>query len=418
MQYLGTRQLQHDIGTQSDILCGNRDLLSEVLNRPDVSIFDDVNTGWVQGNGTFEWDTTDYLSGDRSGKITTSSGSLHGAGYKIISANISNSNIGFWARRSSNITTVFIIFLCPNWDHYISYSVPPANLLSSSWTFISFPVDAATKYGNPNLTNTFSLTVYATGSTNNATLNFDRFVIAPNVFPSGAIILCFDGGFDSDFLHAKRKMDQYNYSGVSFIIPSLIGTSGRLSLDQLRKMQNTGWDICSHSWSHQNLTSLPLAQVHEEIIRAKNYLLGNGFIRGSRFFAYPNNDCNSSVHDIVSKYHIVTRFTNTFSTTHLNAYPLIAPYTFGALNSANTSPTDMLTWIRNVKAGRGLGVMLFHRLVTSSPGTNEYLISDFNTFIDNIAAAGVPVITLSDLVDRYLPAPVSTFEPTAWLNLA
>lgn len=398
-----------------------RNITQETVRNPIVSILDSVDENWTQEVATFAWDASDYVSGYRSGKLTTTNGSgpYNAVATKTFSPAklLTGSHVSLDIKRSSTITGITLFFLCPDWSNYASLGFSLGYIPHSAWTTLTCPIDAMTKVGSPNYANVTTIRLEALSSVNTATLNFDNVKGCPNLLNKGAIIITFDDGNDSDFIHAKKKMDEYGFKGVSFINPPLIGGSGKLTLDQLTKMHSTGWDISAHTWTHPSLTSLTSEQVQEEIIKTKRYLIDNGFASGARFFAYPYSDVNSSVHTIVSKYHLITRLVTPFSTNKMSSFPMFSPYTIEGVDSANTTPANMLTWIQNVKANKGLGVMLFHKLVAAAPTQYEHLIADFNTFIDNIAAQGVPVITLSDLVDRYLR--LEPYDPTPynWLNL-
>lgn len=77
--------------------------------------------------------------------------------------------------------------------------------------------------------------------------------------------------------------------GTFYIIPSLVGTSNYLTLDQLKNMQKAGHLIANHGWSHKYFVSDSLtdAAYAMEITKATEWLCANGFSEGSRIYALP-----------------------------------------------------------------------------------------------------------------------------------
>lgn len=48
----------------------------------------------------------------------------------------------------------------------------------------------------------------------------------------------------------REIVEYYGFKGTAYIIPSLIGTNGYLTRQELLELYGTGWTIGSHSWSH------------------------------------------------------------------------------------------------------------------------------------------------------------------------
>ena len=420
MKYLGLDTDYQDIAGISLSNIESRNIQKELLSHPNMAILDTVETGWTQETAGFAYDTTDFLFGTKSGKLTTTSGSFNAVVTKTVALNLSGKTISLWFKKSSTITGITIFMLAPNWSDYASFSIGTANYPNNTWFNFVLPVDSMTKTGSPNFSNVATLRIEALGSVNTATLNFDQMHMANSALSNGAIIITFDDGNDSDYVFAKGKMDAFGLKGVSFVTGNLIGTTNFMSLAQMKLMQSVGWDISSHSWSHPYYTSLTGAQMIQETVSMKHYLKKNGFASGARFFAYPYSDYNELAVDLVSRFHLTSRATVGFSTTGgMCNVPMLPSNQLPCVSVINTtSVANLTTWIQNVKATNSLGCILFHRLVTSAPSEWQYLDTNFNSFIDALAASGVPVITLSDLVDKYILQPVQDLTPYNWLNLA
>lgn len=419
MQYLGTDANYQDIANIAQHILERRNIQKEIFAHPNIALLDAVEATWTQETETFAWDTTNYRLGSKSGKLTTTSGSYNAVASRSLSFNGSGKMFSIWLKKSSTITGISIFVLAPDWSNYANFGVGVANYPNDTWFNLIFPMDTMTITGNPNLGSIATLRIEAIGSVNTATLHFDDIRLAHSALPKGAIMIAFDDGNDSDFIYAKAKMDEYGYRGVSYIIGNQVGQSNYLTIAQMKQMQDIGWDIASHSWSHPDYTTLTEAQMLQETISMKHYLSKNGFASGARFFAYPYGAVNTLTLDTVAKYHLISRGVGSFGVTlGVSNVPLFSPSYLQCAVVINTTTTSVLnTWINNVKSTKSLGCILFHRLVAASPTEWQYLVSNFNTFIDAIAASGVPVVTMSDLADKLLPAHVVTQDPIAWLNL-
>ncbi len=70
------------------------------------------------------------------------------------------------------------------------------------------------------------------------------------------VVMTFDDGLESTYKIAYPIMKQYGIKGTVYVIPSLVGTSGYMTLNQLTELHDAGWTIASHTWDHQDLTTL------------------------------------------------------------------------------------------------------------------------------------------------------------------
>lgn len=419
MKYLGLDSDYLDIANIAQHIVERRNIAAEILAHPNTVLLDAVETGWTQEQGTYAWDTTDFRLGSRSGRLTTTSAIFNAVCFRNMIFNGSGRTLSIWLKKSSTITDISIFVLAPDWSNYAIFGVGVANYPNNTWFNLIFPFESMSKTGSPNFGNIATLRIEALGNINTATLHFDDIRLGSSNLDKGAILIMFDDGNDSDFVHAKSKMDGYGFRATTYICGNQVGQSGKLTLSQMKAMQEVGWDIASHSWSHPYYTSLSEAQMMQETISMKHYLAKNGFASGARFFAYPYGAANETAFSVVSRYHLVARGAGEFGVNRgMSNVPLFSPTLLQCASVINTTTTGNLsTWIANVKAGKALGCILFHRLVTSAPTEWEYLNTNFNTFIDDVAASGVPVITMSDLVGRYLPAEVKTQNPMMWVDI-
>ncbi|MGB9681236.1 MAG: polysaccharide deacetylase family protein [Minisyncoccia bacterium] len=133
------------------------------------------------------------------------------------------------------------------------------------------------------------------------------FLLAPGQekMPEAIVTICFDDGYRSTYEIAYPILKQYGYPATLFVIPKAVGEEGYMTLNQLRILSNNGWEIGSHTYSHQKLTTLPASEVERELKRSKEWLEERGLKVYS--FAYPYGAYNESVIEKVKKYYSVAR---------------------------------------------------------------------------------------------------------------
>lgn len=92
------------------------------------------------------------------------------------------------------------------------------------------------------------------------------------LLPPKPIILTFDDGTISTFTNALPIMQKYNFTGTSYVVYNYIGTNNNfMDLDQIRALAAAGWEIGSHSLSHQELTKNPDRE-RDEIVESRKKL--------------------------------------------------------------------------------------------------------------------------------------------------
>ncbi len=100
-------------------------------------------------------------------------------------------------------------------------------------------------------------------------------------------------------------MKQYGFTGVLYTVVGYINKPSGLDADpnyltieQIKEMAAAGWEIGSHTETHQDLTVMTDDQLHYEIVQSRKDLqqeLGVPILT----FAYPFGDANSAATDYV-----------------------------------------------------------------------------------------------------------------------
>ena len=87
------------------------------------------------------------------------------------------------------------------------------------------------------------------------------------------VVFTFDDGGESFLTKAAPILEKYGFKGVFFISTKYIGTSGFLTVDQVKELAGRGHVIGSHSHTHPEIfTKLSEGEIHEEWRRSYEIL--------------------------------------------------------------------------------------------------------------------------------------------------
>jgi len=118
---------------------------------------------------------------------------------------------------------------------------------------------------------------------------------------SPLVTFVFDDGYDTDYLVARDIFAQQGAVACAAITTDWINKPEYLATEQVRGLSDAGWEILAHTATHPNLTSLPSAQIDDELSRSKAMLVGLGL--NVKNLVYPYNKSNEMVREIARKYY-------------------------------------------------------------------------------------------------------------------
>jgi peptidoglycan/xylan/chitin deacetylase (PgdA/CDA1 family) len=72
--------------------------------------------------------------------------------------------------------------------------------------------------------------------------------------PEKPVVISFDDGDIDVYQNALPIMKRLGFIGTFYIVANRLGASDFVTVDQLKEMAASGWEIGSHSFSHQDLT--------------------------------------------------------------------------------------------------------------------------------------------------------------------
>ena len=273
-----------------------------------------------------------------------------------------------------------------------------AFLQNNKWNVITLSLAQTMATGNPDSSRVDSVQVRVTdrgtGEPANVWLNGIALVQRND---RGIVSIAFDDGYESDYTHARPVLDKYHFPATSYVVGSLVGGTGRLSIAQLKNLQDlNGWDIASHSYTHSNLTERARPEIETDLELSKQFLERNGLYKGSEHFAYPYGEFDDDeLRSLVQKYFKTARTAAGPGET----LPPSDPYRLRAMVVVNTtSPSEVSQRVQDAIAGGDWLILVFHKVVDSDADEDsEYLQSNFEQIVDDIASRGVEVLTVSEV---------------------
>lgn len=140
-------------------------------------------------------------------------------------------------------------------------------------------------------------------------LSFLFFIISANYANNkGVLTLTFDDGLKSQYDFAFKEMQKYDYQGTLFLLANWTGLfEGRelMSFEEAKEMQDSDWEIGSHTLSHLNLIVLSDKEMKEELEKSKEILEDKGF--EIETIAFPFGSYNEKVIEETKKYYSASR---------------------------------------------------------------------------------------------------------------
>lgn len=348
------------------------------------------NASSAQGTGSVEDDTTNFRQGTQGVKVSDSSFARADVSLSS-SADLSDDHLQFWAYLPdvSVINRLQIFAKTNGFTDYFEAQIE-SNTLLDGWNLIAlsrahfFQSDKIT--GSPDWANINSLS-FGVSFSSQGSVTFDDVQAVPS--SSGKVTLRLDDGSIDSWDYAKPKLDEYNFKATIATPTGSVGDSGKLDLSQLKTFYEQGYDIISHQVNEQDLTSLSLDEVEDELYRSQKWLLDNGFNRSARFFVPHNHQMNEEVASIASKYFLNPLYNNSSGTHKINAVNFTGLRShIDATLIDDYSLSELQTRVDNTEEGDGHLLLYWH---PSSSNTK------WEDILDYIASANVDVETFSDL---------------------
>jgi peptidoglycan/xylan/chitin deacetylase (PgdA/CDA1 family) len=391
-----------------------------------------VGHGWTGSAGFVANDTADFAMGTQSAHLTTSSTGTFKIESGTLSLDLTTKQIrcmvkipditnvnamNVWAGNDAAYTNAYKWFVqgtIGGSNQIISGGTTP----TAGWVRLVLNVTDAQIIGSPTRTGITKIKfeISRTAAAGEVTLQVQEmsFVPEPSTpYPNGAVLICFDDILGEQWTNAMPVLQPLGFRANFFVIIDQVGGSNRLTLNQLRALQDQGNEIHAHAYTDADhslsYTGLTASALDADLRASKAWLNANGF-RGQGT-AYPLGQYGVttdgvSTDSIVQKYFSFARADSSGTNKPGGTYPLGAPFRLPALSSVTTfaggfTPTNLVGTgvggLQTCAANHGVKILTFHKVVTGVPASlSEIAVADFQTIMNQIVSSGMRVLTFSE----------------------
>lgn len=388
--------------------------------------------GWsASGSGTASSevnDTTDFVTGDRSARATTTgTGAVSNierlTGLSInATARMFRIRIKIDSGSFANLQRINVFAgdtsLTNNYKWFLQTNTATTNYIQEGeWVTITLPwSDIVATTGTPNRGVITAFRVQVTDNSSGAVTwrvdSVETVADATSKFPNGVVSIVADDCRDSIWTLLKPLMDARGMSGTMFTIADAVGTSGRLTMAQLKAMQDhSGWEIGGHAATagvHNAADGLLSSDGNDqdrEFEAMKNWLVVNGF--NGEGFAYPQGKYNAAAIEKMRKYFSYGR---TILYENKESWPPADPYRLRGITGISSLATagDHANPTKLTSAGGPLElattekawvILIFHVITTGAAAvTTECALADATTVLDKVASQGMACAPIGEVL--------------------
>lgn len=235
------------------------------------------------------------------------------------------------------------------------------------------------------------------------TAQFQGLALAPDSsskFASGVVTFSADDGYAAQYTLMRPVLDSAGAQATLHIIADTVGTSGVLTLAQLKTMQSlSGFEVGGHAYylaNHNNggYPAQSLTVVEDDLRKLRDFLSSNGFM--GLDFAWPGGLFDPD------REALVLRYFNSARVTQGQPREFYPPNARGRLRVVNLLPTKTLAQAK-ADVDRAFTYkqwlnFTIHDMTTGTPTGNQWLQSDFSSLVAYIQAKPMPIMTTGDVL--------------------
>ncbi|OGM06043.1 hypothetical protein A2125_01480 [Candidatus Woesebacteria bacterium GWB1_43_5] len=364
-------------------------------------------TGAGTGGGAIAVDTSIYSVGSGSLKITAPAAGNYYA-TKTISADLSRAGIisyDVYVENTTNLPSITVyISSTTGFTSYFSKGIT-STPLKQGWNRIRLYKNFWGNTGVDDWANTMlrirvRVDAHASAA---GVVYFDQ--MRYGTYHRPKIVWTCDDGRVTQYSELFAYMSPRRMRATCYVYAQGIASGANyMTLANLTELYGAGWDICSHTYNHTNLTTLSTqAEMQAEISNNRKYLETNGFTRNSmqNHFCYPNGGFNPTVLLALQAENVLSART-VKSLTGLNtATPVDDPLLLITRNlGASTTLAVAKASVDNAISAGATLVIESHNFVTPAVEETEFPVADMQSLVDYIyqyKMAGIlDVVTISE----------------------
>jgi hypothetical protein len=289
-----------DLGDDFDL--GQGVVQRNVTQQKKTILLNGSRTGWSQPYGYgFDYDSVHTRTSAANIRMLL--------GDRFANTAVRNNTVRPFKLKTTDKLSVFVyVENAKNLDNFEIYFAPTtgytqfisflfsSNRICEGWNEIPLIMERANVEGGYDLSSEVKSiqmrAVPKTGTVEHVSITLDSIVV--NKQPAKAkVVFTFDDGWVSQYQTAFPILLKYGFTGTIGCIPTWVGTKADpsyevvMTIEQLRELQDYGWEIANHTYTHQRLDNLTITQAIQDVEQCKNWLITNGFAKSSSMLIYP-----------------------------------------------------------------------------------------------------------------------------------
>ena len=215
---------------------------------------------------------------------------------------------------------------------------------------------------------------------------------------SGRALFVFDDGNDTALRRGADVLDDFGYDATIAVITekpkddpggNKAEFTSYLTIQELRGLEDRGWEVCSHTVTHTKLTTVSDSRVRRELRESAEWLADNGFATDA--VVYPRGGGSDSIDAIANDYYDVG-----FGGGGRTPPEFDDPIRIGRY--AAHDPGEVFDAIDR-ESGRGGVVPIMLHDIVDDPSGNEISPTLLRRYCEAIDEAGMDVVTASEYDD-------------------
>ena len=283
------------------------------------------------------------------------------------------------------------------------------------WANLDLSLADATVVGTPDKTaiNSWQLRI-ADDTTSKVTINFQGLytVAKSTTFPTGVVTWAWDDSHATPLQNAKPWLDMYGMRSTYYLILDVMGKSVNgdtfFTIEGAHALYDQGNDIAPHCTtlarhsSPNGMIDLTDDELEQEFRELKLWFRREGFTRSMDHFATPQGKFTPRMISVMQRYfashrsvvHTALDTIRPGDTMRLHCIPL------PGLGTVSTVEKCKAAVRRAVEEGAWI-IFMGHKVVTgASNGPLECTTNDFQSLCSYVNGTGIPVRTVSEVLDQ------------------
>lgn len=224
---------------------------------------------------------------------------------------------------------------------------------------------------------------------------FDDIAVKEYEPGSGAVTIMFDDGELSTYEEALPAMEKHGWQGSTAVIAEMIGEEGFMNWEQLKGLQNKGWEIVSHGLTHEDLTTMSSQEAKKELNQSKRQLERKGLT--INHFALPFGAYNAGIMALGAKEYKSLRAYEQGGTP---AGALPWEVKVRGVTTATTTNT-IEEWIQEAKDKGQWIVIVYHKIAEKGDDAYFTTPADLADMLQTVQDSGIDVVTYDQAWQKF-----------------